>query len=426
MRKEEQVKKKTGRSRMRMGTFILVFFLFLYVPSLVHWIYGKNIGTEIIRIGTIEQAYNTEVCFIRNEEVLKSPFDGKYIPTVAEGERVASSYQVATVLKGSSEKLLDDLKDIDLRIIKNQKQKTENQEFFSEDVSKLDNEIYQKVKLLVNESEFNSLTRTKQIKDGIDGLIQKKALIIGNSSTSDAFMNSLKAEKQKLQERIKLSTKEIITATPGIISYSVDGYEAQLNPGTIRNMTPDILEQVKNPEHISSNVDNVVVAEKPFAKIIKDIDYYVAAVMDVNSAKLFKIDDSINVRMNDIGKVVDGIVDYKSEEQNGKCIVAIKLDKGISETANLRKANIDLIRNYYQGLKVPVSCLREIDTEEMKAKITLDKGNYADIREVKIIGKNDEWAIIDSLKTPGSESVSLYDIYVINPENIREGQMINQ
>lgn len=426
MKNDKQTKQKDNGKRIKIGSFIVIFFLLLYVPSLLHWVYSKNIATEIIRIGTIEQAYNTDGYLIRNEEVLVSPFDGKYIPAVAEGERVSANFQVATVLKGESEKLLDDMKELDIRIIKNQKQKTENLEFFSEDITKIDNEVFQKVKLLVNEIDSNSLNKSKQIKDDIDALIQKKALIIGSSSTSDAFLNSLKAEKKKLQERIKLSTKEIVTNTAGIISYSVDSYESQLNPGALRKITPKMLNDIKNPERVKPSSENIVVSEKPFAKIIKDVEFYIAVVMDPANAKLFKVDDSINVRMNDIGKVYDGIIDYKSEEIDGKYIIAVKLDKGISETANLRKANVDIIRNYYHGLKVPVSCLRDIDTKEMKAKITLDKANYAKIREVKIIGKNDEWAIIDSSKTSSTEGVSLYDIYVINPENIREGQMINQ
>ncbi|MCX7710149.1 MAG: hypothetical protein N2484_09885, partial [Clostridia bacterium] len=398
----------------------------LYVPSLLHWVYGKNIGTEIIRMGTIEQAYNTDATIVRNEESLKSPFDGKYIPAILDGERVPANFRIASVFTGSSEKLRDELKDLDIRIIKAQQQKSDNEEFFSEDVVKIENEIYQKVKLLVSENDTNSLMKTKQIKDGIDELVQKKALIIGSSSTSDAFLKSLKEEKAKLQDKIKMNTKEIYSATAGVISYSVDGYESQLGPNVIRSMTPKFLNDIKSQLKQSSNVDNTIAAEKPFAKIIKDVEYYFVTVLDPDKAKLFRVDDVINVRVNDIGKVYDGVVDYKSEIQEGKCILSVKLDKGISDTAALRKTNVDLIKNYYQGLKVPVSCLRNIDLKEMKAEIILDKANYADVRSIKIIGKNEEWAVIESLKSSGAEGVSLYDIYVINPENIREGQMINE
>lgn len=422
----KEAKEKNKGVKAKTGTFIAIFFLLLYVPSLLHWIYGSNIRTEIIRIGTIEQAYNTDAYLIRDEAMLKSPFDGKYIPTVSEGERVPAGFEVATVLKGASEKLLEQLKELDIRIIKDQEQKSENLEIFSEDIEKVEGEIYQRVKTLVNETDLNSLSKTKQIKEEMDRTIQKKALIIGNSSTTDVFLNSLKAEKQKLQEQIKLNTREITTDTAGIISYYVDGYEDRINPGMLRKLNPETLDGLKNAEIQKMNVDNVVETNKPFAKIIKDVEYYAATVIDADHAKLFKIDDAINVRINDTGTLIDGIVHYKSEEQNGKCVIAVKLDKGLNDTVNLRKVNIDLIRNYYKGLKVPLSCMRDIDEKGMTAKITLNKANYAQIREVRIVGKTDEWAVIESLKATGSESVSLYDIYVTNPENVREGQMIDQ
>lgn len=420
---EKQSKTKTG---FKIGGFLVAVFLLLYIPSLFNWFFSRSINTEIIRIGTIEQAYNTEAFLIRSEEILKSPFDGKYIPEVAEGERVPANQRVATILKGASEKLLNDMKELDLRIIKAQKEKFDTQEIFSADVSKLDKEIQQKVKLLASESDANNLEKTSRIKEDIDGLIQKKASIIGSTSTSDVFLNSLRTEKEGLQAKINAGTKDIFSQAAGIISYTVDGYEQQLSIDAIRSLTPKFLEGIKGPDKSKSPEQNVAYANMPFAKVIKDIDCYVVVVLEAEKTALFRIDDSVGVRFNDLGKTVDGTVDYKSEVQEGKCVVAVKIDKGVSETASLRKTNIDLIRNSYHGLKVPVESLRKINKDQMTAEITLDKANYASIRPVKITGANDEWAVIESLKKTSEEGVSLYDIYVVNPTNIQEGQVINK
>ncbi|MCX7842781.1 MAG: hypothetical protein N2489_06870 [Clostridia bacterium] len=423
---QEQNNMSRSRTRVRLGGALIAAFLLIYVPSLYYWIYGQQIRTEILRIGTIEQAYNTDACLIREEEVISAPFDGRFIPDVNEGERVPANFRIATVIKGNSEDLLNRMKELDLRIIKAQKEKYANEEFFSEDIVKLDNEIFNKVRLLADESEKNSLNSLGKIKEGLDGLVQKKAAIIGSSSTPDIFIKNLKKEKEQLNEKIRSSTKEIVSGIAGIVSYKVDGYEASLNPSAIKEMTPSALSGIKQAEGEGSLKAGGAVGGKPFVKIIRDVECYVAAALDTQKSKLFMIDDSVAIRFNDIGRVVDGTVEYKSNEQDGKVIIAVKIDKAVSETAHMRKTNIDLIKSSYKGLKVPVSCLREINIEEKKAKIILDKANYASERTVRITGMNEEFAIIESLSPKANENVSLYDIYVVDPKNIQEGQVINQ
>jgi hypothetical protein len=168
------------------------------------------------------------------------------------------------------------------------------------------------------------------------------------------------------------------------------------------------------------------------------------------------VDDIIRIRINDINKVIDGTVDYKSEKLDGKYVVSVKIDKGISDTVSLRKINIDLIKRSYSGLKVPLSSLRNIDTTNMNAELVLAKGSYASVRKVHIAGQNADSAIIEKIQpdkdkggneSTGSQSkqtaavdkadaekenldkeqyeINLYDIFIVNPGKIQEGQLIN-
>ncbi len=414
------------RKSVKKGGILVIIFILVYIPSLVHWIYGKTISTDMIRMGSIEDSINTEGFLVRDEEIMKSPFEGKCIPNVSDGEKVPANFTVATILKDSTKKMYDDLNDLELRILKVQKEKSENQEFFSQDIARLENEVNKRVQLLIEQGNNNSISKARALKDDINGILQKKAEIIGNRGPADAFLNSLMKDREKLKQQINANKGEIITKSPGIICYTVDGYESMLNPAGIRNLTPKMLEGIKTRENVKSFSGKSVELNKPFAKLIKDFEYFVVFSLECEKAKDFKVDDGIRIRINDINKVMDTSIYYKSNLQDGRYILAVKVDKGISETAGLRKASVDIIKKSYDGYKVPLKSLSQIDQSSMTAKITLVKANYASIRDIRIKGMNEEFAVIESSNDAYRNGVGLYDMFVLNPQNIQEGQLINQ
>ncbi|MCX7746662.1 MAG: hypothetical protein N2645_07215 [Clostridia bacterium] len=417
-----QVNKNRKTNKVRIGTFIVIVFLLIYIPSFIHWVYGTNISTDFIRMGNLEDSINENGYLIRDEEVLKSPYEGNFIKEVAEGERVSANGKIATVLKESSLKILDEIKAVELEMVKILKEKSENREIFSEDIMKIDNEIGQKIKGLVPLTNSNNLSKLKETKEEINKLVQKKTEIMGGVGTSDIYLSSLKKKKEQFESMMNASKTQIVSKAAGVVSYHVDGYEAVLSPAGMKDLTPKFLEELKVKSFESGES---VQAGQPVVKVIKSIESFIVVVLPPQKADILKIDDIVQVRINDIGKTVDGIVDYKSDKQEGKYIVGVRIDKGISDTSLLRKVNIDLIKSSHEGMRVPLESLIEKDFTNMKAKIVLVKGNYATIREVKIKGKNDEFAIVE--KPEGSKnSVSLYDTYVLNPKNIEEGQMINK
>lgn len=410
--------------RFKIGGILFTVFVLVYIPSLLNWIYGRSIATEYIRNGIIEDYANCEGFIVRDEEVLKSSFEGRLITEVSEGEKVPANYRLATVLNGEAVKLTARLKELDYKIIDVQREKAQNRDFFSDDILRLDQDINSKVKLLVEQDIEGSLLKTRQYREEIDAIINKRAAVMGESGPADSHLTALKQERTTIQDRISSNRTEIMTKTPGIISYSVDGYEPQLLPSGIRNITPQILEGIKVKESDKGGIPQNVQNGKAFAKIIKGLDFYIVTAVDTAKAGMFKVDDTIKLRINDINKTVEASVFYKSNEMNGRVIIAVRLDKGISETAGMRKINIDLIKTSYEGLKVPVRSILELDTKEMSGRIVLAKANYASLREVKIKGKNDEFAIIESFDGTQKNNVSLYDIYAVNPANIQEGQLI--
>ncbi len=407
---------------IKLGVLMVVLFLLMYIPSLFHWIYGKDIPTDIIRSGAIEDSFNLDGFIIRDEEPIESPFEGKYIPEVGEGEKIPVKYKIATVLKDTSAKDLERLSKLDSEILKMKKEKSEKQGLFSQDLIKLDGNISEKVVSIAMACNENNYDKLDDVRDEIDSIIHKKAEILSSLGTSDSQIDALKLQRNNLQALINGGTKQIYANSPGIISYNVDGLERTLNPMGISSLkVNDIIELSKKDIKPAVNIGNVQV-NKPFAKIIKGIYIYIAVVMDKTKADVLKLGKNVNVRINDINKIVNAVPTSISGAEGDKCTVIFKTDKALSETTFLRKVNIDVINNSFEGLEVSYKSLFDISPDGKKGKIVLVKANDASIRNVEIVGRNGEFAIITGIDK--EKKVSLYDTYVINPSNIKEGQLI--
>ena len=426
-KRESSIKSRDySKRRLRIGTLLILVFLAIYIPALYHWKYGTTTKTDIIQLGTIEDVINTNSVIVRDEIVLKSPFEGSCIAQVDEGDKIPAHYCVATVLKKSSSGLLTSLKEIDMRIIKAQNKKLDNVKIFSGDLAKIDDGIAEVLKVVIADQNKNSLINETRYKANIDELIRKRATILGGTETSNAYISSLLSQSNSLQKQINSNTKKVTSDASGIVSYIIDGYEDILSFKSIKDLTPDFLSNLDVSNAINNVKNTSVYFDQPFIKVIRSAVYNILVTLTIKDSKLFKTGTSVQLRINEIGKLINGDVEYVSRGKDDKCILSIRTNEALSETAGMRKINIDLIKSRFEGYKVPLASLRNVDSKLGKALIVLVNANKADIREVALIGKNDETAIIGNFEDRSSSAINLYDTYVLSPVNITEGQMVSQ
>ena len=417
---------KDKGKRLKIGGILLLLFSLLYIPSLFHWLSSDNVSSGILRIGVIEDSVNAEGLLVRDEVLLDpSAKDGKFIPEAAEGERVPAFSCVATISDKASLSLLEELEDINAKIIQAQSERAKKTDFFSEDMAKIDISIGQKVQSIINQCNLNSMAEIDRLTLEVDNLIEKKAAIAGEDD-SDENIKSLKQEKNNIQQKINTNTTQIISKYSGIVSYAIDGYEQTLTPKSLKDLTPDIIKSISEKKINFIAAYEEVNAGKPFMKVIKGNYSYIVAVLDKEKSGIFKADESITVRLNAIGSVISGYVTDISEKNGGKYLITVRIDRFSEELSSIRKINVDFIKKSYEGLKLPLKSLYLQDADWKKARVMLIRANCAVEREVEVLCKDEEYAIIGTPENEVKKTVGLYDRYVLNPENIKEGQIILQ
>ncbi len=418
-------KKKTVR-RITLGSLLLFIFMVFYIPSLFNWLSGANAAQDVIRNGVIEDYIPAEAVIIRQEVLLDpSPIDGRYIPEINEGEKAAAYSKIAMVTGKESADLLRDVEEINEKIVNARMEQVEKSEFFSADLAKLDVEIGNKVQQLIIACNAKSFDEMGRQRAEIRKIVEKKAEIVAGDST-DEYINSLQKQKKSIQGKINENTKQVITSISGIVSYRIDGYEGVLTPGKIEELSLDKLESVIESSRERSADAGRVQAGSPFVKIIKGTDIYLAAKIPAEKEEVFKEGDSIKLRINDSYLETSGIVSNIGTRGDDGLVVTVRISRGVDILSDRRVVNVDFITKTEEGLKVPKKCLRDISPDGKSARIMLVRFNVATSRYVDILCSDDEYAIIKTPEGEYEKTVNLYNIYLINPDNIEEGEIVGK
>lgn len=404
---------------------MITLFLAVYIPSIYNLLCGKSISIGFISMGDIEDSVNARGYMVRDEVLITAPFTGKYVSDVEEGEKVKANQRIAKVLFDGDEDILRDIKKLDFEILEAKRSKVDTKEVYNSDVSRIDEKIEENINLLIRETNNKKYTGYKKIKNDIDSLMMKKSEIIGRDVLNDSYIDAKINERNLLSAKINGVNRDITTGSTGIISFCVDGLENVFNMSTVDKIDCNFLEdsEIKN---IRRDADNLsVTASTPFAKVINGIDAYVVVVVDECVAKKYEDGASVKIRFNDINKVVPGSVVCKNSGK-GRCGVVVKISSALNYLSKFRVCNVDLISNSYSGYKVLRKSLKDYDKESGTARIGVVKSNKVEYRDVNVLGYNDEFAIIENDPLEMDSRVNLYDEFVIEPENVVEGQIINK
>jgi len=420
-------KKKAAVRRATYGGLLLFLFMLLYIPSLMNWLSDGQITQDVIRNGIIENYINTSAVIIRDERLLEpSAISGRCIAEIAEGERTAAYSRIAMVVNDVSDKLLQELEEVNAKIVKARMEQAEKADFFSEDLKKLDDEIALQIRNMILYCNTGNFKEMARYRANIGKIVEKKAEIVGENST-DGYISSLLNQKKDIQKKINTNTVEIRSNMSGIVSYIIDGYESVLTPEIIESLNPETIENIIGQDNETQPQTNKVQTGSPPAKIIKGTDIYIAAVVPAEIAAEYEKGDRVSLRVNDIGLETTGyIASINASGDDKSAVVVIQMSRGVDVLSTYRVIDVDIIRSTQEGLKVPLKSLMDISGDGTTAKIMLVKYNVAVARTVNILCKDEEYAIIDTPKEGYKKSVNLYDTYIINPQNVEEGEIIDR
>ena len=197
----------------------------------------------------------------------------------------------------------------------------------------------------------------------------------------------------------------------GIVSYYLDGWEDELYPDMIADMTLSEFEELDiSPE---DSVRESTEKDDPLFKVITSDTWYIVFPIPMSKLANYKEGYTVTLVFDD-GEVTGKVADIVGTEDTKLISVACK--KFYESFARIRQTTARIITSSFEGLSVPATAVCRL--EDQDGVYIKNLSNDYDFVPVEILASDEEKAIItpDSFTVTGEDgesrrikSVSLYD-----------------
>ncbi len=428
--------KKLVRKKGRKGgvtRVLLVLFALLYFPALWNWLFHDSIETGILDNGLLELKVPVTGVFIREETAVKAPRDGIIIPKVGSIERVPNQYEFAMLIDETSRITLQKINELEENIIRQVAESYPSSlEQHTEFREQVQNEADKLSVLAVNKT----LPELKGIQSTLERLLYQRNREVFQGQGDRLYLQNEKSELEKLKQNLNQNATMIRSEFSGLVVWDDLPVDEKYSLENMDSLTPDDLalpntEKTKNGDTSISKLSLIraeeafaVKKDQTFARLVSNEKSWFVCTADNKKAARIKAGNSLSLKLEGLEQLIPGTVESVRPAGN-TTIITVAFNRLIEKTVNLRQAQADLVIESIEGLKIPVRSLTNRNTRDNTADVILVRMNRAVIKRVAVIAEQDAFAVIEALEgSSETDPVSIFDIYVVNPKNIEEGQVI--
>ncbi len=317
---------------MKVMSAVLFLAIAAYIGLYIYNTANKKLVTTPAVRYTEMDAGHAEGYIIRSETLLEGAA-GAMTLLAGEGEKVAAGQAIAIYYDGETAmERASEIRALQIEI--------------AEAESKLNSPATPKV-LDTNDSilALSNAVRHRDFSDlpDLEYSIRYRVLADTSEELTEGDVAVLKGRLAQLLKE-NPGTKTVYTPMSGVFSTVVDGFE---------NCGPEILSDL-TPSKLASYFQNGQPSAGALGKLIPDITWYFAAVMDVDDAAKLAGSSSATLQFTKTyNKKMSMKVESIGAEENGKCVVVFSSRRAMSDITALRTLTAQVEFNALSGLLVP-------------------------------------------------------------------------
>ncbi len=419
---------KQGHIVNRIVVFAVFGAILLYMGfSLWQGLAGR-MTTVVSYSYTLDDAVEATGFLVREEYVLPArsaladvlPAEGE---KVAVGETVAYLYQDAAALERRQE-----LRKVNMEL----EQLSMNSGLTSlSDSARLTEEI------MTGLTDLRGAVARRDFTSLEDDTLKLKSLVYQRDFTyqSGGDTAELEAKKAELAQRkdslitaAGQDTTVVSADRGGVFSGVVDGYEGQLTPAVLGELTPSALDR------LASNPPEK--AEDAVGKLITDTRWYFVCSVTEAQAKRLVEGWQVKVRFS---RDWAGEVSMRAERiglpENGRVPVVFSSTHYLSDTTLLRRQTVEIVFSSVSGIRVPKNAL-VLDSDGAWGEagqwgVFAVIGTQAEFKPVNIVGDDDDYYLVQPQKPatdPDKEVAKLAlrsgDEIILRAEGLFDGKVV--
>lgn len=387
-------------------TAIIVFFAYQYYVS-----FYAAIKTESAEQFQYTESIDTVGTFIRNEMTVTSDHQGTVHFVIANGEKVAKQGVIAKIYQSDAASAaasrIDEI-NAQLSVIAEIEGYNDST---AVDVDTINDRITKHINNLaytVHDGRFYDIGNSVA---ELLTMMTRKQVATGEQSDFSALKASLTAEKEALALSMGQAHGSIISEKSGYFVSAADGYEELLTSVDLEKYTPEFLNDLKQN----------TVAHNVIGKIVYDYQWYVAAPVSLSDSMHYKVGQTVTLKTDTSASRVSATVErINLSETSDDAVLVFKITEMNSELASMRTGNIAIIKDEYEGIRVPSTALRVVDSV---TGVYVVSGMEAKFVAIDIIHSTEDYSVC-LLNTSDSSKLRLYDEIIVKGKNLYDGKII--
>lgn len=387
---------------------LIVLFVVIQFYKVTH----IELKTQTATISTVYDKVSSEALFIRDESVVEKSPSGVTVACFQDGDKINVNGNVAMQFSSSKaaanySKYAELTKQI--KYYQTLEAQTVGQ---SADLETINEDIEQKV---INYADGLAKNQIGDTAEDLDSVLVRRQLIIGEDVNLLSIIENLRDQRNNYQSYSK-PDRYIKTDKSGVFSSYTDGYENLIDYSKVEETTIDgfksALKAVDKAQNVSNNI----------GKLVTSYTWYVQTLVSADTVKNLENGDYVNIVLKD-----DTSKSFKAEIVNGaeialgqkETLLALKLNEMDADIAKLRKAEIEIRRNNYEGIKVPSEALHVLDG---KKGVYVLIASQVKFREVNVIYSDDDYVLAEYDES-NEKSIHLYDKIITQGKDLKDGKV---
>ena len=428
---EQKNTQSNKKPRFTLGWKLLTIVIsLLIIYTGYHVLFGLSESVPTTAAGLVEQNSSVmlEGVIFRNEEPIKTKYQGDMRPYFANGERVSTDSLVAEMysefsgedINGKIEEIKEKIEILERSNVKRITSVV--------DIEKLKSEIDKLYTSLMLANSNKESYKVKAIQKELTIALNKMRIYRGELKNYNAEIEVLKSELDALYGLFKGEKEYVYAENGGYFYYSCDGYEDALTYEKLSSMTSDslreILEQTKSNPRINSAYT---------CKFVYESTWKLVSYCDDATALMLEVGKEYSITLFDIKeRELKATLEVMSESQNGSRLLvfsSVDMPEGFDFT---RYQSFKLDVSKTEGYRVPKEALQTVvdkESGEEKVGVYILNASVVYFRRVDIIAEGNGYYIVSTLdksKENYQEYLNINDLIILEPDGMYDGKILTK
>ncbi len=390
---------------VRILMFFLSVFILVTVFSQMILQTKEDYVTETAVIYSSAEKVTFQGVYVRNETVIDVDVDGVLSYPCEDGGKIANGSIIAYVYENENDifvnQRIEELKK-EVELLESAQNPGTTEVTTPAFISKLIDQQYQTIAVLIAENDLQSLTEERQKLQTLMGIYQ---IVINEETDFNAAIDTLTTEIKELERKQKQPVDVITSENTGYFISYIDGFENILSPETIDSLTVDDIKDI-----ISKSMEEPT--ETAVGKMVDGYEWKMVGLVNAEQVS-FDTGSEVTVKFastpDTVTAVIEDIVESDNPEES---IIILGCDELTYNLVQRRVERVEIILNDYEGIKVPRKAIRFNKENEKGVYVLL--GQRIVFKKIEPIYECDEYIL--SKITSDSGYISMYDDIICEGE----------